>query len=854
MSNPSAQKPGFTWLMQMAWRDSRKNRSRLLLFIASIIIGVAALVAINSFGDNLQNDIEDQANELLGADLQISGNRPLSEPARNLVDSLKNVAEYSRENSFASMVVFSKTNETRLVQIRALEGDFPYYGTIETVPVPANQTFRSAQKALVDQGLMLQFNARVGDSVQIGELTFVIEGELHKVPGQAGIAATVAPAIYIPMQYLNETGLIQMGSRVIYRHYFKFEQGFDTEAFAERIKDRLDKENLSYETVEGRKEGVGRSFTNLTRFLNLIGFVALLLGCVGVASAVHVYMKDKVATVAVLRCLGLKGSQAFMIYLVQIFFMGLIGALIGALIGSFILQYLPLVMSDFLPVTVSTQFSLPAIGQGIATGVIVALLFAMLPLLSIRRVSPLQAIRASFQPDTLRKDPLRFLVYAGIIVFVMGFAWLQLRSWREAAIFTAAVLVAFVCLAAVGYAIMWLVRRFFPTGWSYLWRQSLSNLYRPQNQTVILLLSIGLGTALLSTLYFVQSLLLTQVTISATGSQPNMVLFDIQPHQRKPIIDLAGNYNMPVLDMVPVVTMRLEAINGRSSTEILQDTVTNAHPRFAFSREYRVTYRDSLIGSERIAEGTWQGNAPTDPNTPVPISLEDRYAQNMRVKIGDELTFNVQGAMVNTVVSSLRKIQWTRIQSNFVVLFPEGVLESAPQFHVMMTHVPSRESGARFQQATVQNFPNISVIDLELVLTTVDEILSRVAFVIRFMASFSIITGLLVLISSVFLSKYQRIQESILLRTLGASRAQILTITALEYFILGSLASLSGIMLSLLGSWALARFTFEIAFQPNMLPILLIWLIVTGLTMAIGLLNSRPLLSRPPLEVLREEV
>ncbi|MES2731863.1 MAG: FtsX-like permease family protein [Bacteroidota bacterium] len=848
------------WLFRMAWRDSRRNRPRLILFVSSIILGIAALVAINSFSDNLRHDMEGQAKELLGADLVIYQNQAASTTVKSLLDSLKEKnpgSQFSSENSFASMALFPKSKNrvsggTRLVQIKALEGNFPYYGAIETIPRNASRQFRNGQKALVDQTLMLQFNMKVGDSVKVGNLSFLIAGRVNKAPGQSGIAATVAPSIYIPMDYLKQTGLIQPGSRINYKYYFKFDNKVAVEKLAKDMEPRFDKEGMTYETVEGRKATIGNAFANLSRFLNLVGFVALLLGCVGVASAVHIYMKEKLATVAILRCLGAKGSQAFIIYLIQLTTMGFIGSVLGALLGSAIQWVLPQVLGDFLPIDISLSLSWHAIGGGILLGMVVSLLFALLPLLSVRNISPLNTLRASYETITTRRDPLRWLVFLAIGLFVMGFAYWQIRNWRESLAFTVVLLLSFMVLAGVAALLMWLVRKFFPVSWSFLWRQSLANLYRPNNQTLILIVAIGLGTTLITTLYFVQSLLISQVTIAGSNNQPNMILFDIQASQKEQVAKFATDYKLPLLQQVPIVTMRLEEMNGKTAEEIRADS-TSKIPDWAFNREYRATYRDTLISSETVTEGTWRGSVQS-PNDTVFISLEDRYATSLKVKLGDQLTFNVQGTRVNTVVSSFRKVQWNRVQSNFLVVFPKGVLEEAPQFYVLVTRTPSDKVSAQFQEGLVMNFPNISVIDLKLILSTLDEILDKVSFVIRFMALFSILTGLLVLVGSVIISKYQRIQESVLLRTLGASRRQILVITALEYFFLGSLAAATGILLSFGCSWALARFSFESSFAPAMTPALIVFAAVSSLTVIIGLFNSRSILNRPPLEILRTEV
>ena len=836
------------WLMLMAWRDSRRSRGRLMLFVSSIVLGVAALVAIQTFGDNLQRDIDGQAKTIIGADLVLNSNRVFTEDIKNIIDSLG--GEQSQEVSFASMVLFPKNQGTRLVQVRALKGDFPYYGAIETTPAEASRSFRTKQKALVDQTLMLQFDALSGDTVRVGELSFLIEGDLQKVPGQPGIASTVAPPVYIPMSYLAGTGLMKKGSRVQYRHYFKFPEEFDVQKVIDQYKDQFERESVGYSTVKSTKEGLGQAFGNLTKFLSFVAFAALLLGCVGVASAVHIYVKEKLNTVAVFRCLGISGKGTLYIYLIQIVIIGLLGSILGAALGSFIQVLLPFVMEDFLPVEISLSISWNAIFSGILVGLSISVLFALLPLLPMRKISPLRALRASYEGDQSGKDPVVWLVYFGILVFIFGFIyWQDIGGWRQAAVFTLALVISFALLAGIAQVTIWAVRKFFPRGWSYIWRQGLANLYRPQNQTLILMIAIGLGTALVVSMFLVQNLLLSQVAFSSKEDQPNMVLFDIQTEQADSISALTKSFDLPLIQEVPVVTMQLQEINGIDKLTALEDSTIH-HPKWGYNREYRVTYRDHLISSEKITKGTWTSQT----SDTIFVSIEDGFARGLKVDIGDELIFNVQGALITTVVGSLRKIEWNRVQTNFLVLFPNGVLEAAPKFHVVMTKVDSKQTSAMFQQAVVTNYPNISIIDLGLILETVNDIIDKVGFVIRFMAMFSIITGVIVLISSVVISKFQRIKESVLLRTIGAQRKQILQINALEYFFLGSLATGVGIIISLLAAWALARFSFEIPFQPKLLPILLIYLVITGMTVLIGMLNSRGILNRPPLEVLRQEV
>jgi putative ABC transport system permease protein len=839
----------FKWLLLMAWRDSRRNRSRLFLFISSIILGIAALVAIYSFEYNLRNDIDSQAKTLLGADLIIETNKTIKEESLPMLKSLG--TERSEERTFASMIYFQKNGGTRLVNVRALSGDFPYYGNIETTPKTASRSFRLGKQALVDKTLMLQYDAKPGDSIKVGEVIFEIAGVLNKAPGQTGFTAAVAPIVYIPLDYLEETGLSQKGSRITYNFYYKFSPETNVNKLAKRLEPQLEEAELDYETIESRKENTGRSFEDLTEFLALVGFIALLLGCIGVASAIHIYIREKINTIAVLRCLGASSRQAFLIYLIQIVGIGLIGSLIGTILGTLIQQFLPVVLKDFLPVEITVAISWMAVAQGLLLGLIISILFALLPLVSVRNISPLNTLRLSLEETSLFKDPVKWLVYFIIVLFIFGFTYLQMGSLKKTAFFTSGVLSGFIALAALAYAMMWLARRYFPSSWSYLWRQGFANLFRPNNQTLILVVSIGLGTAFICTLFFVQDILISRVTRSSSKNQPNMVLFDIQSNQKQAVSDLTKSLNLPVLQEVPIVNMRMTEIKGRNATSYKKDSVAWGAIR-GLEREYRVTYRDSLSDSEEIIEGKWIGKA--EPDKPIYVSLEEGYAKRIGVQIGDELTFNVQGAPLKALVGSTRKVDWNRIQTNFILIFPTGVLEDAPQFHVLLTQVSSNELSAKYQQAVVKTFPNISMIDLGLVLSVLDEILDKMGFVIRFMAAFSIITGLIVLIASVLISKYQRIRESVLLRTMGASRKQILIITALEYFFLGALAAGAGIVLALIASWGLARFVFETTFSPEILPVLILLLGITSLTVLIGLFNSRGILNRPPLEVLRSEV
>ena len=835
----------------MAWRDARSNKKRLFVYISAIIIGVAAQVAITSFRDSLNNTINNQSKELLGADLEIETEQPPPDTLTAYFDILG--GEQSTITEFPSMVLFPKNGNTRLANVRALEGNFPFYGALETIPKEAARTFKEDTTALVDQALLTQFDIEVGDSIKVGRVTFTIGGGITKVPGEAAAAAMIGPRVFIPASMLEATNLIQRGSSVEYKQYFGFNDERDMNAIEARVDSLQDALGIDIdtETVEERREEIGEAVSNLGKFLNLVGFIALLLGGIGVASSIHVYINQKISTASVLRCFGASSDQTMSIFLIQSTVLGFLGALAGTAIGIGVQYLLPGLFSDFLPVNVELTTSWLAIGLGLFTGTGVALAFALLPLLALRKASPLYALRTMEGSITeLLSNKTKFIIYVAIALVVMGYATLLTSNWMVGGLFTAGMIIAFGLLWLVAKLLIKLIRRFFPSHWPYVWRQGLANLYRPHNQTTTLMLSLGLGMLLVSTLYFSQDMLMEELDFATRDDAPNLIFFDIQPDQNEGLNRLLAENNAPVLQNVPMVTMRLDSLRGRSTLAIDDDSTNNVRD-WALRREYRSTYRDSLIDSETLLKGEWIGQAPDTGR--IPVSAAKQIAEDLNLDIGDSLTFDVQGVPVEAVVGSIREVDFQRVQPNFFMLFPTGVLEPAPQIYVTVSRAPDQEASASIQQAVVQKYPNVSAIDVSRILETINQFIDKISFAVQFMALFSIITGLIVLASSVATSRFQRIKESVLLRTIGASKKQIIQILSVEYLFLGILSALTGLILSVGATWLLGFFYFDITFTPNLWVIILGTLIVTGLTILIGMFNSRSVYKKTPLEVLRIE-
>lgn len=834
------------WLFKMAWRDAKASSVRLFLFMASIVLGIAAVVSIQLFTENLTNNIQEQSKSLMGADFIIESRQQPTERAQAIIDSLQPDA---KEVRFVSMVRFPKNDGTKLVRIRALEGDFPFYGNLETQPVSAAKNYQAQGGVLVDATLMLQYDAKPGDSIKIGLLTLPIAGALEAIPGNNAISSSVAPLVIIPNRFVNDTQLLQQGSRKEYQFFFN-QPSVNLVTLEKRLSSVLDAEDADLDTHKSTSSRLGRRYENVGSYLNLTAFIALLLGCVGIASSVNIYIKEKINAIAVLKCLGASRKQSFLIFLLQIAGIGILGGIIGTVIGVGLQELFPLILKEFLPFDLTITITAQPLIMGVFLGLVMSVLFALLPLLRTWYVSPLEVLRSQ-ETNSKGSKKAQIVTINVIVLFLYGFSFWLLKDWLFSLAFIAGVLVTFGVLASIAIGTMKLVKKYFPKGARFTTRQSLLNLFRPNNQTVVLLVAIGLGTFLVSTLYFTKDILLDKTALGQSAESANLITLDVQPDQIEAVANTFKENDFPLLDNIPLVTMRMHKIKEHLVNTLKTDTTAQVK-RWVLNHEFRTTYRNTLIDSEQIVAGEWV--ASHNDNSAIPISISDNLAQDAQVGVGDAIIFNVQGVLMETVVKSIRKVDWANLQLNFTVLFPTGVLENAPQFNVLTTYAATKERSAALQRELVREYPNISVIDLRQVYTVVEDILSKVSWIINFMAFFSILTGIIVLIGSVRTSKYQRIKESVLLRTLGAQNNQILKITALEYVFLGVLGSLLGILLALVSSFLLALFIFKEPFVPSILPFLVFLPGISLLVLGIGLSNIREVLNSSPLEILRKTV
>ena len=839
-------------LAGLAWRESRTARRRLFLYMSSISLGVAALVAIDSFAGNVTRSIREQSRALLGGDLSFTARQAFPPAADSLLDSLRTAGvPIARVTSFASMAVSPRTERTRLAQIRAVSEGYPFYGVVETRPAGRWADLQQGHEALLDPSLLLALGAGVGDSITLGRGRFRIAGTLLSVPGDVGIASAIAPRIFIADRWVPETQLIVFGSRAEYEAVARLPDDASPDGAAKPLRARLEGTGVRLRTVTQREMDLTDAVDTLGDFLGLVGLVALLLGGIGVASGVHAFVARKIDTVAVLRCLGATSGQVLTIYATQAALMGLAGAAVGAALGVAVQFALPLVVADVLPVNVSVHLEPRALLFGLGIGLWVALVFALRPLLALRAISPLQALRRTADPSVLRRrwtDWRRLLVDALIVGTVLAIGWARVGSLVRGLGMTVAIGLVLLALWLAAAFVARVARGLVRAGWPYVLRQGVANLSRPANQTRSVMLALGFGVFLVTTLFLVQRNLLARFEITAASARANVVFFDVQADQIGALDSLVRANRARVVQRTPIVTMRIASVNGRSAEQLRADT---SRARWAIRREYRSTYRDAMVPTEKLVAGRWF-DADRDTTRLPQVSFERDVATELGVQLGDTVTWDVQGTQVATRVTSLREVNWARFEPNFFAVLEPRAIADAPAQFVLLADADSGVATARVQQQAVQRLPNVSSIDLSLVRRTIDDVVGKVRAAVRFLAIFSLAMAVPVLLSAVSATQRERVREGVLLKTLGATRPQIRRILLAEYALLGVLGCLTGAVLAYGGAWAVMRWVFHSPFTPVVWPVVAIAAAMIALATTIGLLGGRDVLAEPPLAALRE--
>jgi putative ABC transport system permease protein len=839
-----------SFVLRMAWRETRGAWRHFVYFLGCITLGVGALVGVGSFADSLERTVGRSAKSLMAGDVEIRSTHPLSSPAQAAVSRLERegvgvtrVRELVAMAQPASRRNVPMPPPTQLVELKAVEPDYPFYGRLSAEPDAPLASLIGGGRALVHDSLLARLGLGVGDRVRIGDRDFTISGVIRGEPDRSAGVFSLGPRVLIAGEDLERTGLILPGSRVRYRTLLRLPEGRSAEAVRDELSSRLPDAGLRVTAYTQAQPGLRRFWEQLTMYLGLTGLVALMVGGIGVAVSVAAFVRNKLATVAILKCLGAGWREILAVYTLQTALLGLAGSLLGAALGSALQPMLQPFLAHLLPLEVELRVSATAILRGLAMGVGVTLLYALWPLLEIRRVPPALILRRDVEPALAGRRP--WPAAAVIVAGLAGLALWQAGSWKIGGIFVGALLAALLLLALGARGIVALAQRIRWRGLA--WRQGAANLYRPGSQAGAVMVSLGLAMMLLVSVALLDGTLREQLTQRSPERAPAFFFIDIQPDQAGPFADVVGRVGGSRPELIPVVRSRLAAINDKP---IAADVRTRKEDVWYLTREYVLTWAAEAPGHNTVVAGRWW-TAAESSREPL-ISVEEEIAGQLGVSLGGTLSFDIQGVTVTARVVNLRRVDWRSLNSNFFVIFSPGALEGAPTTYLATARARAEDEG-RLQSAVVAAFPNVTAIPVREVLERVATVLDQIALAIRLVAAFSLLSGLVVMAGALSVTRRERLYHSVILKTLGASRGLIARVFAVEYALLGAAAGVCGTALAAALAWAVLRFAFEIAWSWEPAVLATGVPVATLLAIAVGFVGTRRLLGQRPLSVLRNE-
>jgi putative ABC transport system permease protein len=840
-----------TFEIRMAWRETRPALKRFLFLIAAIALGVGSLTGLKGFSQALDRSISRSARDLIAADLVVRLNSPPTQKELGVLESLVGKgAEMTRTTETLSMVSSSKASNPILSDVRAVDPQkYPFYGSVELEPPTSLRTVLSDDAAVVSRDLLVRAGISTGDTIQIGKRSFRIAAVLKSEPDRIGFSMDLGPRILITRKGLDESGLIQFGSRASESFLYRLpSHGLNLEQARDIINTGINR-RVRITDYRDPNPSVSRGLERTANFLSLIGLLSLLVGGLGVSTTVHTYLQQKLDSIAVLKCLGGRSNQIMRIYMVQGLVLGSLGSAIGIALGYFVQLLLPRLLKGLIDLPTHLELAPGAAIQGFVIGIFVTLIFLLTPLLAIRKIQPIRVFLREM-PETqystlrrLRHDPLP-LASALLLVLGIGLAasWLA-ESLRWGFNFLAGLGGCILVLAAASRLLLAVLKR-VPSLPILSIRHGLKNLNRPGNHVSSVLVTLGLGVAFVLTIYFIQTSLISQIVKSAPADFPNVFLLGATESDKTALTDLLDSQKgIEAHTLIPTLSSRLSRIDGKTVDQM----AIEPRDRRYFQMEFNLTWSDSEPPDMRIIEGRWW----TPPYNSPMISVGENAAQHLKIKIGDILEFNIGGVMVRGKVVNIRDAEFSRPGASNQFIFSPGPLEGLPTSYIGTVRIEPSQV-AELQSALFKQFPNITSIDVGQVLTRVQDLLDKVSTVIRFVALFAIVAGIIILAAGVVSTRYQRIREVVLLKTLGATRSQISRMQAAEFLIIGSAAGLVGGTLAAIAAHYLLGNLLRTEFEFRWIPLLVSTASTATLTIATGWLASRGVLNHKPLEILRE--
>ncbi len=841
----------FVW--NMAYRELRASWHRLLFFFLCIAVGVGSIVSLRSLIQKVSASVTSEARALMTADLQVSSNNQWSDETRTILERYINHGSVLGHTEIIEMpTMISAVNKPgsvpKLVELKAVQAPYPFYGQMQLAGGQLyTHSLLEGQGLLAGQSLLTQLELKVGDEVRLGKLNFTIRGVIEREPGNTMNAFSFGPRVMIDYADAQAAGLLSFGARARYRLLFKTREGEAVKLTRQLRRELESQPGVSVRSYRDSENRLAESLNRVEDYLSLIGLIILVLGGIGISSVTRVFVQQKMKTIAILKCLGGDNRRVLGAYLLQVLGLGLVGSLLGVLLAALTVYLVPRYLGDRIPLNIEYRLTWEATLQGLSIGLLISFLFSVLPLLEIRQIKPILLLRNDTATGRQRVDWVRLGVGASVLLALIGLASWQAGSLKIGGIFLGGLAVTALLLSLVASFLIHSLKQVRHIR-SFVLRQGINSLYRPGNQTKIILMAVGLGAFFVIGVRSLQANLLDEFSLNLNDVAADMYLINIQKDQQAEVAALIKKATGAEAKLIPVVRARIVKVNNE---DVKLERRRNPAGRGLLSREYTITYRPNLEENETIIRGKiWEPAPGSEPE----ISIEEALHNDLKLDLGDQLTFDIAGRHVTAKITSVRRVDWRNSRTGFLILFRPGSLEQAPQTLISaIKGPPPGQARAAFQRDLVDRSPNLSIIDVFDIVEVGRRILNDISLAVTFVGAFVFLAGVLILIGSIAMTKFHRLYEAAILKTLGAKKKLIIYTVLVEYGALGLLAGLIGSAAAVALTWTVCKYGLEIAwhFVPaiNFIGVAVTVLLVT----VVGVASSWDVMIKKPLGILRAE-
>ena len=841
---------------KIAWRETRASSGRFLFVILAVAAGVGSLTGVRGFSRAFHTMLQRDARTFMAADLSVRTFQIATTPQIEAMDRyVKQGVARTQITETLTMAMPPSADVPLLISVKAVDpAVYPFYGTVTFNPPMDLKTALQPDSLAVADGVLLRLSAKVGDTIKVGGQPFRISAEITNEPDRMTGSLNVGPRVMMSRVALERTGLLIAGSRAAERYLFKVPATIPVKGMRDDLK-KVFKDALIADYSEAHpliEQGLRQS----TTFLSLVSLIALVIGALGVATAIQAHLQQKMDSIAVMKCLGAKSAQVLRIYVLQTAGLGFIGSIAGIAVGSLVQMALPLFLAKYFQVSMAPRFDIISALQGLAVGLLTVLLFTVPPLLGIRHIRPALIFRREMSAPaaTLRErwNQLAGALISGIVILIfVGLlaAWLS-ENAQTGRYFAAAIAGGLAALAAVAWLLLrglrWLSRK-LPRSAGPILRQGIANLYRPGNHAGAAVMALGVGVMFTVTIWIVQRGLLTDIIRTAPPGMPNVYLLDVTSANRDAVAKLIamqpGVIGIP--EMLGAVNAQIQSIDG---VPFVRENLRGVARRY--SRGVAVSPAAVKPAFTEILAGKWWSES--DHPAMAQVSVGEPAARVLNLHPGSTIVWTTPQRTFPSTVVAIHKSESVRLSARVEFFLTPSALDGLPAIYYAGIRVAAPQVPA-IQKAIYDRFPTITVVNMAEVLQTIQGVVDQISMVVRFISAFSILAGAVILASSVAGTRFRRIREVVILKTLGATRRRIAQIFSVEFFVIGTVAGLMGGLLACGFAWAALNRLLNANSPPDLFPVVVSVGGTALIAIVTGWLASFRTLGQKPLEILRDE-